>query len=180
MNIRSTNRPTARYTRPGTRQKGDRVYTPVSLPDTPCKRLCTLGRVKLDSNALNPAFVAVPRFGWRIASQANVDRGRMSQPSGEGRLSRPPSRRGGFSRRSSPFSIWRVASQILHNGVVSMSGGATRNRIPSEQSRLAKRTYKLALPGNLSPGEYAFLAPGLTNSSASGSTGKAYTFRIVE
>ena len=48
------------------------------------------------------------------------------------------------------------------------------------QTRIARRTYKLALPGNLEPGEYAFLAPGLTNSSVSGSIGKAYTFRIVE
>ena len=33
-----------------TRQKGDRVYTPVSLPDTLRKRLCTLGKLKLASD----------------------------------------------------------------------------------------------------------------------------------
>lgn len=67
-------------------------------------------------------------------------------------------------------------------GIFHASGGASRDRIAFEQTRtrIAKRTYKLALPGNLSPGEYAFLAPGLTNSTVSGSTGKAYTFRIVE
>jgi hypothetical protein len=70
--------------------------------------------------------------------------------------------------------------RTVTGGIFHASGGATRDRIPFEQSRIAKRTYKVALPGNLSPGEYAFLAPGFTNSTASGSTGKAYTFRIVE
>jgi hypothetical protein len=41
----------------------------------------------------------------------------------------------------------------------------------------------LALPGKLSLGEYAFLAPRLTNSNVSRSTGKAYTKtwdRVIE
>jgi hypothetical protein len=70
--------------------------------------------------------------------------------------------------------------RTMTGGVFHSSGGATRDRIAFEQTKIAKRTYKLALPGNLDPGEYAFLAPGLTNSTVSGSTGKAYTFRIVE
>ncbi len=70
--------------------------------------------------------------------------------------------------------------RTVTGGVFHSSGGATRDRIGFEQTKIAKRTYKLALPGNLDPGEYAFLAPGLTNSTVSGSTGKAYTFRIVE
>jgi hypothetical protein len=70
--------------------------------------------------------------------------------------------------------------RTVTGGVFHASGGATRDRIAFDQTRIAKRTYKIALPGNLSPGEYAFLAPGLTNSTASGSMGKAYTFRIVE
>jgi hypothetical protein len=68
----------------------------------------------------------------------------------------------------------------MTGGVFHSSGGATRDRIAFEQIKIAKRTYRLALPGSLDPGEYAFLAPGLTNSTVSGSTGKAYTFRIVE
>ncbi len=70
--------------------------------------------------------------------------------------------------------------RTVTGGIFHASGGATRDRIAFEQTKIAKRTYKLMLPGNLDPGEYAFLAPGLTNSTASGSTGKAYTFRIVE
>jgi hypothetical protein len=70
--------------------------------------------------------------------------------------------------------------RTITGGIFHASGGATRDRIAFEQTRIAKRTYKLVLPINLDPGEYAFLAPGLTNSSVSGSTGKAYTFRIVE
>jgi hypothetical protein len=61
-----------------------------------------------------------------------------------------------------------------------LAGGETQDQIGFEQTRIAKRTYKLALPGHLSPGEYAFLVPGLINSSAGGSIGKAYTFRVVE
>jgi hypothetical protein len=70
--------------------------------------------------------------------------------------------------------------RTMTGGVFHSSGGATRDRIAFEQTKIAKRTYRLALPGNLSPGEYAFLAPGLTNSTVSGSTGKAYTFRLIE
>jgi hypothetical protein len=58
--------------------------------------------------------------------------------------------------------------------------GETQDQIGFEQTRIAKRTYKVALPGHLSPGEYAFLVPGLINSSTGGSIGKAYTFRVVE
>jgi hypothetical protein len=70
--------------------------------------------------------------------------------------------------------------RTVTGGVFHASGGATRDRVPFDQTKIAKRTYKLALPGNLEPGEYAFLAPGFTNSSVSGSIGKAYTFRVVE
>jgi hypothetical protein len=56
----------------------------------------------------------------------------------------------------------------------------TQDRIGFEQTRIAKRTYKVALTGHLSPGEYAFLVPGLINSSTGSFIGKAYTFRVVE
>jgi len=58
--------------------------------------------------------------------------------------------------------------------------GQTQDQIGFDQTRIAKRTYKVALPGHLSPGEYAFLVPGLINSSTGGSIGKAYTFRVIE
>jgi hypothetical protein len=58
--------------------------------------------------------------------------------------------------------------------------GKTQDQIGFEQTRIAKRTYEVVLPGHLAPGEYAFLAPGLINPSTAGSIGKAYTFRVVE
>jgi hypothetical protein len=61
-----------------------------------------------------------------------------------------------------------------------LADGGTQNQIGFEQTRIAKRTYKVVLPRKLSPGEYAFLLPGLINSSTGGSMGKAYTFRVVE
>src|SRR5205085_2778481 len=61
-----------------------------------------------------------------------------------------------------------------------LADGGTQNQIGFEQTRIAKRIYKVVLPSKLSPSEYAFLVPGLINSSAGGSVGKAYTFRVIE
>lgn len=66
-------------------------------------------------------------------------------------------------------------------GVFHASGGATKDGVPFQETRIAKHVYTLTLPDKLaSGGEYGFLAPGLTNSTASGSTGKAYTFHFLE
>jgi len=66
-------------------------------------------------------------------------------------------------------------------GVIHSSGGATKDAVQFQQTRIAKHVYTVTLPDKLaSGGEYGFLAPGLTNSSASGSTGKAYTFHFLE
>lgn len=70
--------------------------------------------------------------------------------------------------------------RTMTGGVFHASGGSTKDAVKFEQTRVAKHTYKITMPANLAPGEYAFLAPGLTASSASGSTGKAYTFHLVE
>jgi hypothetical protein len=70
--------------------------------------------------------------------------------------------------------------RTVTGGVFHASGGSTRDAVAFEQARIAKHTYKITLPSDLRPGEYAFLAPGLTGSSASGSTGKAYTFHLIE
>jgi hypothetical protein len=61
-----------------------------------------------------------------------------------------------------------------------LADGGTQNQIGFEHTLVAKRTYKVVLTGKLSPGEYAFLLPGLINSSAGGAIGKAYTFRVIE
>ena len=70
--------------------------------------------------------------------------------------------------------------RTMTGGVIHSSGGSSRDQIQFQQTKIAKRTYKITLPDTAPPGEYAFLAPGLTGSSASGSTGKAYTFHLVE
>jgi hypothetical protein len=65
-------------------------------------------------------------------------------------------------------------------GVIHSSGGATRDEVEFDQAKVAKHVYAVTFKDNLPAGEYAFLAPGLTNSTASGSTGKAYTFHLLE
>jgi hypothetical protein len=65
-------------------------------------------------------------------------------------------------------------------GVFHSSGGSTKDDVAFEETKVAKHTYTLTFKDIPSPGEYAFLAPGLTNSTASGSTGKAYTFHLLE
>ncbi len=70
--------------------------------------------------------------------------------------------------------------RTVTGGVFHSSGGSARDAVHFEQTKVDKRVYKITMPDNMPPGEYAFLAPGLTGSSASGSTGKAYTFHFVE
>jgi len=66
-------------------------------------------------------------------------------------------------------------------GVFHASGGATKDAVMFQETRIAKHVYTVTLPDKLaSGGEYGFLAPGLSNSTASGSTGKAYTFHFLE
>ena len=69
--------------------------------------------------------------------------------------------------------------RTVTGGVFHVSGGSSRDRIGFEQTKLASRTYRVMLATNLPKGEYAFLSSGVTGSTASGSTGKAYTC-IVE
>ncbi len=70
--------------------------------------------------------------------------------------------------------------RTMTGGVFHESGGATRDNVDFQQQKTAKRCYLVSLPAEAKPGEYGFIAPGLTNSSASGSTGKIYTFHFVE
>jgi hypothetical protein len=71
--------------------------------------------------------------------------------------------------------------RTMTGGVFHSSGGATKDAVQFQQTRIAKHVYMVTLPDKLaSGGEYGFLAPGLTNSTASGSTGKVYTFHFLE
>ena len=49
-----------------------------------------------------------------------------------------------------------VTGLVFHS-----SGDSTRDAIPFEQKRIAKRTYKITLPDTAPLGEYAFLARAL-------------------
>jgi hypothetical protein len=70
--------------------------------------------------------------------------------------------------------------RTITGGVFHSSGGSARDEVSFKETKVGKHVYKITMPDNMLPGEYAFLAPGLTGSSASGSTGKAYTFHLVE
>ncbi len=70
--------------------------------------------------------------------------------------------------------------RTMTGGVFHSSGGSSRDAVSFQQTQVAKRTYKITLPNNLPAGDYAFLAPGLTAASAASTTGKAYTFHLVE
>lgn len=69
--------------------------------------------------------------------------------------------------------------RTVTGGVMHVSGGATRDVVPFEGTKLATRTYKVLLP-SLGAGEYGFLPPGAFGSANSASIGKMYTFRVIE
>ncbi len=69
--------------------------------------------------------------------------------------------------------------RTVTGGVMHVSGGAVRDVVPFEGTKLANRTYKVVLP-SLGAGEYGFLPPGAVGSASSASIGKMYTFRVIE
>jgi len=72
--------------------------------------------------------------------------------------------------------------RTVTGGIIHASGGSKRDAVKFEQAKIGKRTYKITFADaeKIETGEYAFLAAGVTSSSASGSTGKAYTFHFLE
>jgi hypothetical protein len=69
--------------------------------------------------------------------------------------------------------------RTVTGGVLHASGGAQNNVMEFTFNKVASRTYRVEL-GNLSVGEYGFLAPGTTASLNAASQGKVYTFRIAD
>lgn len=70
--------------------------------------------------------------------------------------------------------------RTVTGGVLHVKGGATRDLLPFEGSKVASRTFLVALQ-NPGSGEYGFLPPGAFTSASSSSTlGKMYTFSILE
>lgn len=70
--------------------------------------------------------------------------------------------------------------RTVTGGVFHVKGGATRDLVAFEGSKVAPRTFIVNLL-SLAPGEYGFLPPGAFSSAASSSTlGKIYTFSFTE
>jgi hypothetical protein len=65
-------------------------------------------------------------------------------------------------------------------GVVHSSSGAQRDEVPFEGKKIAPRMYDILLPTGFGKGEYGFLPPGAMSSSNMASSGKMYTFQILE
>lgn len=68
----------------------------------------------------------------------------------------------------------------MTGGVIHASSGASRDLIKFEGVKVASRTYTISLPAALAPGEYGFLPPGAFSSRNLASSGKMYSFHLVE
>lgn len=70
--------------------------------------------------------------------------------------------------------------RTVTGGVFHAKGGATRDLVSFEGSKIANRTFVVVLK-SLAPGEYGFLPPGAFTSASSSSTlGKMDTFSALE
>lgn len=69
--------------------------------------------------------------------------------------------------------------RTVTGGVFHVSGGATRDLLPFDGTKVSSRTYKVMLSA-LSTGEYGFLPPGAFTSKNEASSGKIYSFRVIE
>lgn len=68
--------------------------------------------------------------------------------------------------------------RTVTGGVFHVSGGATRDLMPFDGTKISARTYTVSL-GGLATGEYGFLPPSPATANAA-SSGKIYSFRVIE
>jgi hypothetical protein len=68
--------------------------------------------------------------------------------------------------------------RTVTGGVFHVLGGAARDFVPFEGTRVGPRSYLVTLPKALAPGEYGFLPPGAIFRSNLGSVGKINSFSI--
>jgi hypothetical protein len=61
-----------------------------------------------------------------------------------------------------------------------VSGGATRDAVEFDSTKIAPRVYQITLQQSLGRGEYGLLPPGAYGSSNLGSSGKIYSVSITE
>jgi hypothetical protein len=65
-------------------------------------------------------------------------------------------------------------------GVVHSSSGAQRDEVNFEGKKLAPRMYEVVLGDDVKMGDFGFLPPGAMSSSNMASSGKMYTFHVIE
>jgi hypothetical protein len=65
-------------------------------------------------------------------------------------------------------------------GVIHSSGGAQRDEVNFEGKKIAPRMYEIVLGNDVKTGDFGFLPPGATSSSNMASSGKMYTFHVIE
>jgi len=65
-------------------------------------------------------------------------------------------------------------------GVIHSSGGAERDEVTFEGKKIAPRMYEIVLGNDAKTGEFGFLPPGAISSSNMASSGKMYTFHVIE
>jgi hypothetical protein len=65
-------------------------------------------------------------------------------------------------------------------GMFHSSTGAMRDEIAFNATKVAPHIYQFTLPANAQKGEYGILPPGAVSSANAGSSGKIYTFKILE
>jgi hypothetical protein len=65
-------------------------------------------------------------------------------------------------------------------GVLHTSGGATRDAVEFNSTKIAPRVYQITLQNSTGKGEYGLLPPGAYGSSNMGSSGKIYSMSIPE
>ncbi len=71
--------------------------------------------------------------------------------------------------------------RTVTGGVFHASGGATRDVLKFDGKKTSPRHYLVTLPAEVKQGEYAFMPPGaIASTNAAGSTGKVYSFRVIE
>ncbi len=68
--------------------------------------------------------------------------------------------------------------RTVTGGVFHVSGGATRDLVAFDGTKLSSRTYSVQFSG--STGEYGFIPPGAFTSMNTASSGKIYSFQVIE
>ncbi len=68
----------------------------------------------------------------------------------------------------------------MTGGVIHQSGGAQRDETAFEGKKIAPRMYEVVLDSGVKSGDFGFLPPGAMGSSNMASSGKMYTFHVIE